>query len=266
LEICNRYAANDSRIKIINKPNGGLSSARNAGIKAAVGDYIFMLDSDDYLTENALDGAENYVDDIICFDYNSFESDSFHKVKAVYATDTKWSYVYSPIRANWTVWTKIYKRSLFNEDTFFNEKNYGTEDYEWTPLIFKNAQTVTYIEQEQVNYRTDNFSSITKTFKLRTLESFISAVKARRDCDSLMPLGVSCAKRYHISVALTAFFIKCRDVDKADFKSAKTLICENKAMLKGSSKGRISRILLSLFGFSLAVKLLNIGKSLIRGR
>lgn len=46
--ICDEYAAKDSRIKVIHKPNGGVSSARNAGLRAATGDYIGFLDSDDY--------------------------------------------------------------------------------------------------------------------------------------------------------------------------------------------------------------------------
>lgn len=47
--ICHSYAEKDSRIKVINKPNGGLSSARNAGLDCASGDYIAFVDGDDFL-------------------------------------------------------------------------------------------------------------------------------------------------------------------------------------------------------------------------
>lgn len=53
-EICEEYAMLDKRFKVIHKENGGLSSARNEGIKHAHGDYIFYLDSDDFLHENTL--------------------------------------------------------------------------------------------------------------------------------------------------------------------------------------------------------------------
>ena len=46
-EICDAYARSDSRIRVIHKKNGGLSSARNAGIELASGDYIAFIDSDD---------------------------------------------------------------------------------------------------------------------------------------------------------------------------------------------------------------------------
>lgn len=49
LQICNECAQKDERIVVINKPNGGLSSARNAGLDAATGDYIGFVDSDDYV-------------------------------------------------------------------------------------------------------------------------------------------------------------------------------------------------------------------------
>ena len=53
-QICDEYARRDSRVRVIHKPNGGLISARNAGILAARGDYICYVDSDDWTDENML--------------------------------------------------------------------------------------------------------------------------------------------------------------------------------------------------------------------
>ncbi len=52
--ICDEYAARDSRVRVIHKPNGGLISARNAGILAAKGDFVCILDGDDWALENML--------------------------------------------------------------------------------------------------------------------------------------------------------------------------------------------------------------------
>ena len=52
--ICDRYAEKDSRIRVIHKENGGVSSARNAGIDAAQGEWITFIDSDDWVTDNYL--------------------------------------------------------------------------------------------------------------------------------------------------------------------------------------------------------------------
>ncbi|MGJ7919505.1 glycosyltransferase family 2 protein [Neobacillus sp. LXY-4] len=61
-EIINNIALTDKRIVIINKPNGGLSSARNAGLDKATGDYIGFIDGDDYITE---DLYENLLGEIL---------------------------------------------------------------------------------------------------------------------------------------------------------------------------------------------------------
>lgn len=50
--LCDRYAAEDGRIIVIHKENGGLSSARNAGLDRAKGDFVGFVDSDDYVTED----------------------------------------------------------------------------------------------------------------------------------------------------------------------------------------------------------------------
>ena len=69
-QICDDYAAADKRVKVIHKPNGGLSDARNAGIDVASGDLLFFVDSDDYLRANAITVlVENMIAtgaDIVC--------------------------------------------------------------------------------------------------------------------------------------------------------------------------------------------------------
>ena len=60
-QICDDYAAKDSRVRVIHKKNGGLISARNAGILAAKGDYVCILDGDDWALENMLEFIHDTV-------------------------------------------------------------------------------------------------------------------------------------------------------------------------------------------------------------
>ena len=53
--ICDTYAETDDRVRVIHKKNGGVSSARNCGLEAVTGDYIFFVDSDDTLKNNAIE-------------------------------------------------------------------------------------------------------------------------------------------------------------------------------------------------------------------
>ena len=78
-EICDKYARIDSRIKVIHKENGGLSSARNAGLDIASGDYIMFVDSDDWISEVSLEKLYDYIEadyDIINFKFSFVKENS----------------------------------------------------------------------------------------------------------------------------------------------------------------------------------------------
>ena len=93
--ICDEYAAKDSRISVVHKDNGGQSSARNIGIKKAVGKYIYFLDSDDYIVEYSfaklVEAAEKTCSDIVFFDAVSFTDMNDFKVKQNYIRKNKYN-------------------------------------------------------------------------------------------------------------------------------------------------------------------------------
>ncbi len=60
-KICDEYAKLDDRIKVVHKQNGGLSSARNAGIEVAKGEYITFVDSDDFVSENFIESLYSAI-------------------------------------------------------------------------------------------------------------------------------------------------------------------------------------------------------------
>lgn len=82
MEIVERYAQKDDRIVIIHRENGGLSAARNTGLEAATGEYVYFLDSDDYITEDMLEILyhECKKDDL---DNIYFDAESFYESEEV---------------------------------------------------------------------------------------------------------------------------------------------------------------------------------------
>lgn len=75
-EIAEEYAKKDPRIKVIHKPNGGLSDARNEGMKYATGKYVSFIDSDDFIEPDMLEKCVNAMHaddaDMVIFDYYQY--------------------------------------------------------------------------------------------------------------------------------------------------------------------------------------------------
>lgn len=132
--ICDGYADKDKRIKVIHKENGGLSDARNAGIRMAEGEYLFFLDSDDYLEKDAIENLMGLIlshdADIAISSYIKFGGDKYKRdnraqpcgaketvktgkeamLKLMTENDENERYV--------TVWGKLYKTELWRNMSF----------------------------------------------------------------------------------------------------------------------------------------------------
>mgnify|MGYP002514814989 FL=1 len=91
-KICDEYAAKDSRIKVIHKENGGVSSARNAGISLASGKWLYFMDPDDWIEPNALElalkKAKETDADAVFFDYEKVYPNHSVKYSSLNAAQT----------------------------------------------------------------------------------------------------------------------------------------------------------------------------------
>lgn len=139
-EICRRYEQADSRVSVINKKNGGLSSARNAGIDKSRGEYIFFIDSDDWIDRDTLEvllnaALQKDTDVTGCCVYFNFPNgvEDSRASDEIYIQDTrtliKWMLAGS-IYAN-AAWGKLFKRSVF-ENLRFDESCDFCEDDEFS--------------------------------------------------------------------------------------------------------------------------------------
>ena len=159
-----KYSSLKSRIVIVNKENGGLPSARKAGLDIAEGEYILFADSDDWLDTDAvakiMAKAEETGADLVYFDlvkeYGAGKV-SFKKERE-YTADTKEDYIINIFNYKshgYTV-TKCFRKRLYTENLIYFPKYGMHEDiYLMSQIIFY-AQSLAHLPEALYHYRKDN--------------------------------------------------------------------------------------------------------------
>lgn len=117
--ICDEYAEKDVRIKVIHKENGGLTSARNAGLSVAKGDWIMHVDGDDWIEpdmiESLIEAAKATEADLVFGDFMKYGPYAGNYKLPTWSIDKKDS-MSRYIAYTWTtIWGSIAKRSLYTE-------------------------------------------------------------------------------------------------------------------------------------------------------
>ena len=181
--ILNEYSAKDMRFNVINKVNGGLSSARNIGFDAAKGDYVLFLDSDDWLETNALEVLAANMDneDMLCFSGRRFfEADkSFQPSDQLqerhYPSGMEYYNDNALQRRDFAfvcVVLRAYRRMFLLENRLSFKEGIYHEDNLFTPLTCYYAHGVRTINECLYNYRVRE-SSITTTENPKRLKDLM---------------------------------------------------------------------------------------------
>lgn len=167
-KICDSYASKDSRIVVIHKKNGGLSSARNAGIDIAKGEYLMFVDSDDYVEPDFCEKAYHLVtnNNVLCASFGYYEhwndrTDKFHtsKAKLIPAKDAIKSLIIKDDVIYNFAWNKIYHNSLFNCIRYPDGRYY--EDQGTTYKLFDAAKKI-YVDPSMLYHYNRRQESITQ--------------------------------------------------------------------------------------------------------
>ncbi len=191
--MCDQWAEKDSRIVVIHKENGGLSDARNAGMKIANGEYISFIDSDDWIEKNffsylCITIKEEQCDAAGC---NYRRGESFSPIEE----KTYQSEVYDTIsamsalidnRIEQVVWNKLYDRRIM-EGIFFERGKYHEDEF-WSYQIFARTKRYAQITYIGYNYFVRPDSIMGEEYSLKRLD----AVEAKSKRQTFLETEMTC--------------------------------------------------------------------------
>lgn len=189
--LCNQFAKEDSRIRVIHKENGGLSDARNAGIDAAKGEFITFVDSDDYMhsltyekmikileEHEEVDMAvwqfqevpanEKYKTEDEPLNWNGYVILDHSQVLADMRTEQRAAYI--------VAWNKLYRRELWKDLRFPKGKIHEDQFTSYKPLC--QARKVAYTDYPFYYYR-QREGSIMTTFSTKECMDDIEALQEK---------------------------------------------------------------------------------------
>ena len=196
--MCDQYAKEDSRVKVIHKQNVGLGFARNSGLEIATGDYIAFVDSDDFVSVTAFEillkvALEENADYVMC-GYKSVRNnicvsehkdvnqkmvmevpDCYNVLRGMIGIDPDSEYSY---RHNYSVWHGIYKSTLFTEGgiRFCSERDLISEDLIFHLSLIPLCRKIVIIPDLLYNYCL-NDNSLTTTYRKGRFEAVLKLWK-----------------------------------------------------------------------------------------
>ena len=194
-EICDRYAQMDGRVVVLHQKNGGAAAARNAGLRAATGEYITFVDSDDYLERDAYANMVRTLEDTGA-DIVQGRFRSVYTNGALILNGSISSHAFSAaaylvhFTQDWTCtlcWDKMFRRHVLT-DVFFEEGHLIDDEF-FTYQGVMNARKIVYVPTVIYNHRI-RASSVMRdrtTLDRKGMDALDAVEKRRRNVTARFP-------------------------------------------------------------------------------
>lgn len=199
-EICDRLAQQDSRIRVLHKENGGVSSARNLGLRHARGEYISVIDGDDWveptLYADCMELIQRCGAQAVMFEYFIDENgqSNRHQVPAqCYGLlTTEQALIHTITPRNRFAWSKFFSAQLLKQHAFDETIILG-EDTLFITAVLSEAERVYYTDQAYYHYDQRQNSAVRSNFNMRKLSGLRAYQQQLQMCQKK---GFSAAAEY----------------------------------------------------------------------
>lgn len=188
-EMCDVYAAEHEKIRVIHQENAGLSAARNTGARHAVGEYIVFLDSDDYWNDreglNKIDALTRPDVDIVAFGSQDYYYDSGRFADDRYDYPIQLNdmepqecliYLIEHDLLNLSAAKKVIRRQFLLEQNLFFQEGIRSEDVEWGIRLSNCLPRYRFLNEKLYIYR-HRRGSITMTVGQKHLEDYLGIIR-----------------------------------------------------------------------------------------
>ncbi|MCI7635310.1 MAG: glycosyltransferase [Bacteroidales bacterium] len=156
--ICDDYAKGDNRIKVVHKVNGGISSARNAGLEVAKGEWIMHVDGDDWIEpdmiESLIEAAQVTGADLVFGDFMKYGPSAGYNKLPTWGSDKKKSMSNYLAYTMTTIWGSIARRSLYADHSLKSPEGISyCEDFHLIVRLCHFANKIVNVHRPFYNYR-----------------------------------------------------------------------------------------------------------------
>lgn len=194
--LCDKLATEDDRIRVVHKPNGGLSDARNAGLDVATGDYVIFVDSDDFwMGDESLQRMINVAEANADCDFVGYNCNYYYPASNRY---TKWveysSDILVPVTGDkamqllvasgtfpMSACMKLIKRRVLVENNIRFKKGQIAEDIPWFINLLEKTSKCMFVNDYVYAYRQNVTGSISSFVSERSFNNLLNIVKTELD-------------------------------------------------------------------------------------